>query len=329
MSLGHNRLRRPYLIGPQSVAVLAVLVLLASSDTAAWPHSPPLDRAILSSRELALARQYDPAIEVLAAAVSEDPANPAGWFYQALVLEMNMADSGSDREEPAFLSLIDSTTSRADVKMGTSPPRAEDMFYLGMAYGLRGAHEARREHWFRAFLDTRRGASRLRQALDLDSTIADAHFGVGTYAYWRSRFTSRFSWLPFVADDRAAGIASVRLAAESGRYLDLGALEGLVWILAEERRLAEAEETARSLVLRFPSSRVFQRDLAMVLAESGKYDESRLLYRRLLADYKADSCAGRAAMCLDELRKMARRRGDLAEIEEIRREVAAQGTRAR
>ncbi|MBI4531448.1 MAG: tetratricopeptide repeat protein, partial [Candidatus Latescibacteria bacterium] len=297
-----------------------VLLILASLCEA-WPHQEEVDQAILSGRDLALGRRYDEAMRLFQGLVIMDTRSPVGWFYQALTLEIKMTDIERKEEELVFFAMIDSTVAVVQRSIQDHGRRPDDLFYLGMAYGLRGAHEARCTRWFSAFLDTRRGAGILREVVLLDSTLYDAYFGIGTYTYWRSRFTSKFVWLPFIEDYRGQGIASVQLAVERGRYLDVGAMSGLVWILVEEERFDEAVALARMLTLRFPEARIFRRDLAMALEKRGALEEARLLYEKMMTDYDAAGCEERVVMCLKALAEIAEKEGDRGRIAAIRRDI--------
>ncbi|MDA0335747.1 MAG: hypothetical protein O2782_11315 [bacterium] len=134
-----------------------------------------------------------------------------------------------------FQAEIDSNAQRAidtGVRMLEAGADAWLSFYVGSAYGYRGLARLRRHNWIGAFLDGRRSIEYLNTALELDPRLYDAYFVVGAYHYWR---TARSAFLRHVAfwmrDRRELGLQQIRLAAEHGRYIGTGALQGLALAL--------------------------------------------------------------------------------------------------
>jgi tetratricopeptide (TPR) repeat protein len=113
--------------------------------------------------------------------------------------------------------------------------------------------------------------------------------GIGTYKYYRSKLSKNFSWLPFIEDEREAGINMIRQAIAKGRYGRYAAINGLCWILIAEGRPAEAGALVDSVLARFPTSRFFLWGAAEAAYQVGSYEKASMRYEQILRSLQEEN----------------------------------------
>ncbi|MCK5525952.1 MAG: hypothetical protein KAJ05_02305 [Candidatus Latescibacteria bacterium] len=253
--------------------------------------NPVLDqRRIAEGEELMMQRRYSEAMQCFQEIIDADPAYPAGYMYQAVVLQAKMMDFEDYHEESLFFALMDTAIAKSQRLIQGHATEAEAWlyFYLGMAQGFKGVHEGKLERWWSAFRDGWRGVGNLKRAVRIAPDLHDAQLGIGSFTYWRSRMMRKLRWLPVIQDEREEGIALVQRAAAKSRYSRIAARTQLVWILMKEGRYDEAIALSSGLSEQYPDYRVFKWGWAEGLKHKRAWDPALKVYREMLASYEAD-----------------------------------------
>jgi hypothetical protein len=111
----------------------------------------------------------------------------------------------------------------ADAWTGRDPKNAEAWFYLAAAYAPLVQWQVLRGERVGAARNGNRIREALLKALEIDPSMADAHFGIGVYEYYAdvapaaAKVLRFFLFLP--AGDRARGLTAIDKTRESGAVL--------------------------------------------------------------------------------------------------------------
>ncbi len=162
----------------------------------------------------------------------------------------------------------------------TNDPWAQ--FYAGAAYAYKSAQLSRDGKYWPAYRAIQSSLDYLEPLIRQDSTFCDALLGVGTYQYWRSRVTIKFSWLPFFPDRRREGIAKILHASRCSRFSPASAWSNLTWIYIKEKNYDQAIHYARLGLEKYPSSRFFLWPLAEAQFLKADYAAAGETYTALL-----------------------------------------------
>ncbi len=256
--------------------------------------APPTTEAIRDSLvQLAqfqrFSNKYALSLTTLDALGAIEPNHPRSHFMKAAVLLAETFDSGSVENHDRFLAEIDAALVLTDqLEASGEDQAAEAIFLRGAAIGYRGAYAVITNAWWDAFNDGRKGLSMLKKSVELDPDNYDAYLGLGMFTYWRSKLTSRVSWLPFIGDEREKGIKMIRLAAEHGEWGREEALGNLIIVMSMEGQGDEILEVALPQLERYPSSRFLLRAAAVGSHFSGHYTEANQYYQRLREEIPAE-----------------------------------------
>ncbi|MDZ7337262.1 MAG: hypothetical protein ONB30_01840 [candidate division KSB1 bacterium] len=262
--------------------------------SAAWARSSPLDTShtnALVRRGIAFTviHHYQQAQACFDSLATAFPTDPAGPFFQAALLHSRMVDYETDEGLGAFAALTDKAIRLASQRIASNPMDAWSHFFRGAAYGYRAFHAAREGRYLAAWQDSQSSIRDLEMAVRLDSSLADAYLGIGTYKYWRGKLLRYLSWLPFVPEEREEGIRLVRTAIEKGRYSRLTGLSDLAWILIDAGRLDGALACAHEGLALTPESRFFLWPLAEAYYRKGDHRKAVHWYEQLLASLLQES----------------------------------------
>jgi len=264
-------------------AIVGIIALLVS------PQNDETSSLLQEGIILTIVHRFEEAQERFKRVQELEEENPAGYFYEAALLQSKMMDWETDQFEKDFLDLIDRAIglARKRIRRGQEDPWAH--FYLGSALSYKGFYLARKGRWLTSLYNAVQGVKELERAVKIDSTLYDAYLGIGTYKYWRSRLTQIFHWLPFFPDEREEGIRMVRLALQRGRYSRYVALSNLTWILMDAGRVRESIRLSQQGLELFPGSRFFLWSLAGGYFMNKNYRKAIEAYQRILDSLKGES----------------------------------------
>lgn len=265
---------------------LCVLVLnIVAGTTAAGDGSwPPLGVDELVQRGIALTvnHQYREAQACFDSLATNWPTDPAGPFFQAALLHSRMLDYETDQGAEEFAALAEQATVMASRRIAANPSDAWAYFFRGAARGYRAFHAAREGRYLSAWQAGQACLSDLEEAVRLDSSLADAYLGIGSYKYWRGKLLRYLSWLPFIPEEREEGIRLIRKAIEKGRYSRFTGLSDLAWVLIDAGRLDDALDCAHEGLALCPQSRFFLWPVAEAYFKKHDYRKATEWYERLL-----------------------------------------------
>lgn len=212
---------------------LGVILFLAGPSAA----EKALNVDSLASLGIDLVHQvkFDSALAELNRIIVARPDEPEGYFFIAATYQTIIDDFRADRYKDKFDHYIDLAIQKARGKLQADSRLAYDYFYAGAALGYRGIFRAFHGDWWGAFWDGGKAKSMMEHSLELDSTLYDAYYGLGTYNYWRSAKTKTLWWLPFFGDNRAKGIEYTKLAIRKGNIAKVEGKYALMRIYAEEK----------------------------------------------------------------------------------------------
>jgi hypothetical protein len=156
------------------------------------------------------------------------------------------------------------------------PQRAEAWFYLAASYAPLVQWRVLRGHRVAAARDGATIKSALERSLQLDPTLADAHFGIGLYHYYADvapGYAKLLRWMLLLpGGDRKQGLDEMREARQHGELLrdeaDFQLQQVYVWY---EHRASDAVAILRALDAKHPHNPVFLERLADV-SETSLHD---------------------------------------------------------
>jgi tetratricopeptide (TPR) repeat protein len=213
--------------------------------------------------------------------IKEEPLNPVGYCLLGITFHSIGDQYRTDRYADSVTWNLDTAIALASSK-ATAPAREQDrLFLLGSAYGYRALERSVHGSWWGAYRDGHRSCKLLQKAYNLDTTLTDSFLGVGDYHYWKSAKSKLFSWLPFIGDNRAQGIAEIRRVIASGTVLSLSARKSLLPIYLDQRQYAEVISLADSLMAvgYVDPSCLFHKTTAEI--ELGRWDDAARSLERL------------------------------------------------
>lgn len=266
--------------------LIGLLVIPLSTAGAFDPAAAEIKDRIFRGIELTIENEFEAATEIYRGLVAEYPDEPVGYFYLAAVLQSQMLDEEDYSHQTRFEDWINKCLQKAKERQKDRHVDPWLLFYEGNAYLYQSFLKSKLGNWWGAYRDARKGAGRLQEVLELDSAFYDAYLGIGSYKYWKSARMKLIRWLPFVPDEREAGIRMVKEAIDKGEYVELIGRDQLVWILLDAGRLQEAKRYARENHQRYPRSRFFLWTLVEVLYRSGEWEEAYQKYGRLLNEVR-------------------------------------------
>jgi tetratricopeptide (TPR) repeat protein len=186
------------------------------------------------------------------------PDHPAGYFFQAVVLDARMERHHSDAAENEFYRHCDLAITKGERMLEERPDDLWAKFFMAGANGAKGAYESRFERWITAFRHGWQGVSVFREILDEDPSIRDVCYGIGLYNYWRSAMTKMLWWMPGVEDKRDEAIAMMFDAMRNGQFVRQASAAELLPMLCNEGRYAKALRIADEMIEKYPRYLAFR-----------------------------------------------------------------------
>jgi tetratricopeptide (TPR) repeat protein len=245
------------------IFLLAIFTASKSSEQLKTKNQESIaNKLILQGIEAGIRENYELAERNFGKIVSDDPEDPAGYFFLGACYQTQMIDLESDFREKEFYQDLEKAIqlSKERIKKDENDIRAH--FYMGNSYGSIAVYDAKHERWWSGLRKGLKAKSSLKKVIELDSTFYDAYLGLGSYHYWASVVTKALRWLPFFRDEREKGIKEVKLAAERSFYSKESAQYGLIYIYLEEKDYDKAIELAKKMNQEFPESKLFLWPLA-------------------------------------------------------------------
>ncbi|MBN2010155.1 tetratricopeptide repeat protein [candidate division KSB1 bacterium] len=248
-----------------------------------------IDSLICHGIEQSILQNYSEAEDVFTSLISSEPLNPRAYFFKAAVIQSKMMDFESMEWEAEFYKLLDQTEAKAKQLKQQQPENPWSYFYLGSAYSYRAFYEGRAGSYVTAAKHGLAGIKALKKAIEIDSTIYDVYFGLGSYKYWRSKMTRYINWLPLIKDERKQGTEMVKQAASKGRYTRYAAINELTWILIDDGQVSEALSWAKIGLAKYPHSRFFMWGTAKCYFNLQQYNEALIMYEQILESLSQES----------------------------------------
>jgi tetratricopeptide (TPR) repeat protein len=245
-----------------------------------------LQRAIFHT----VIQQYDDALALIDVVIKIAPEEPSGYFFRAAVLQARMMDyEDYTKDEKTFFDATGACRKLAQRKLKERREEAWAHFFFGSALGYEAFLIGKKKKYFEAFRYGWQSIQHLETALKLEPQLYDAYLGIGTYKYYRSKMSKSFSWLPFIKDEREAGIRMIRQAIAKGRYSRTAAINGLGWILMDENRPEEAAAVIDSALAIYPNSRFFLWGAGEAAFRIKHYERAAAHYQLILSSLQNEN----------------------------------------
>jgi len=202
---------------------------------------------------------FKSALQLISGKIAADSNDYRAQFYLAATLNSKMTHFETHADADIFNKAIDKTLQLVESELESNQElsdsmKAELFFYEGSAYGYRAFFQGNNGNFLSALSNGLKSVGSLSKAIEIDSTMYGAYFGIGVYKYWRYSRLKFISWLPFIPDDREEGIAMIKMAIACDSLSKYIAMHQLVYILLDYGRFEEAISFAEKIVERYPKS---------------------------------------------------------------------------
>ncbi|MFC1562849.1 hypothetical protein ACFL4Z_02220, partial [candidate division KSB1 bacterium] len=177
-----------------------------------------------------------------------EPENPFGYFCMAFCYDYIMDEYRNLNFMEEFNKAANNAVKKAEILEKKGNLTAETFLWSGGALGIRGVRRAMVGDWFGAFRDGLKAGSKLKNSIEIDSTLYDTYFGLGNYHYWKSVKSKTFWWLPFIGDERQKGINEIKLSIKKGKFTEIPGKTSLLRIYIEEKKYNEVFELADEIL---------------------------------------------------------------------------------
>lgn len=258
-----------------------------------------------------LNEQFDSAFGLAQQVKQASPQDPAGYLFEAATLLGEMTGAEANLHEAAFKAAIDTATRLADTLTATSTGTEAAWYYLYL--GNARAYAALWESRFGSFISAAKlgfsAAEAFEAGLAQDSSVYDLYLGLGSFHYWKSAKAGLLRWMGIISDEKARGIAELKLAADSSVLFRDAARQAMIWVWLDQGRYDSARAGAEQALEKYPDGNLFLWPLAEAQFHSRQFEDAietyRTLRRRIIAHpgnyYNLVAVDYQLALCYQEL----------------------------
>ncbi len=245
------------------LSLMGILFFCASAN--AYDLFIPSDLPLLRRGfECVYNEQYPEAEKIFQEYINKHPDRPEGYFFITGRYAEYMNAYHDRSVMPAFEMWAKRTTEKAMAFNSKYPRDPSGHFYLGNLYGYMGLLDAQQQNLVSAFLNAVKAKTSLEKTLELDPTVHDAYFGLGSLFFYGSKKHMEeggmVGWIvkKFITHDRdmrQEGLAMVQKAVAHGGITADSAYSTLMWLLIIEGRYDEATPMAVEITRRWPKDK--------------------------------------------------------------------------
>ncbi|MBC8477998.1 MAG: hypothetical protein ISR91_01145 [Candidatus Delongbacteria bacterium] len=279
--------------GQPAYRLLLLLLLLLKLTPAAHCFSPAEAADINQCVELAINHHYLEAIALFSGRLEDslayENASSAALahFHIATVYAAWMQDREDYARSDSYEYHLARTEQITDSLLLVEEDA--DLLFLRAGCSLYRSYLAkRRGQWWRMYLQGIDGVNRLENLAAGYPDYREVDLGLGNYLYWKSSLLQNLTWVPFIDDQRAEGIARLERAATTGQFGRWLAVSNLTWIMMDYGQPEAALAWALRGREQFPDSRHFLFPLAQAQRQRGELAAADSLYSLLLEQLQAD-----------------------------------------
>jgi tetratricopeptide (TPR) repeat protein len=233
--------------------------------------------------------EFDSASTEFQKVIQAYPQHPVGYFLDAMVDWWEISTNSRDkRMDERFLRKVSRVITLCDSILGQNENDIVGLFFKGGIMGFRGRFFVLRNDWAAAALDGKRAFDLVQKCQEVAPGNRDVMLGIGIYHYFMESIPERYPAVkPLIAmlppGDKRAGIAELKLAAQSARYASTEAKVVLLQLqYGMERNYTEALAIAEQLCGDYPKNSMFKAYLGRCYVQLGNYDKMEGAWREIL-----------------------------------------------
>lgn len=244
-----------------------------------------VDRALRTGIFEIVKQNYRNAEKIFQELDKDYPQLPLGKIYIAATLIAEGYDYDTQFDDNRITTLLNEAKKSSELLLNTNKQSVWNKYYLALITGYQAYYEAIKGNLLKALSVGLNSYNLFDEILEQDSSFQDALIAVGTYKYWKSDKLEFLSWLPFIDDEREAGIKFLQSSIKNKSYNSHLAIYSLIWIFIHQKNFNNAKDLAEYALERFPQSRIFKETLARIYEEID-LNKSAQLYNQVLDSYE-------------------------------------------
>jgi tetratricopeptide (TPR) repeat protein len=211
-------------------------------------------------------------------AINLQPENPAPYHFIAQkYLWFSLGDKKLS-ELKVFFRFSEIALQKGEEFLDKNSNNAEALFLLGLIEMNRAIANSSKDEMLDAFWASKSAVGYFEDAIEIDSSFADAYFGLGLLEYFLSYVPSVFKWsisLVGLTADKELGLRHLQKAFKNGKLMKDEAgfhlAKMLIDYTADFNKAAEILET---LTVKYPANPLFHYRRAIALVRATRLDEA-------------------------------------------------------
>ncbi|MEO0215494.1 MAG: tetratricopeptide repeat protein [candidate division WOR-3 bacterium] len=248
-------------------------------------NPPEVCDLIKKGLDFAYIEEFDSAEVYFEQVIAIFPANPAGHFFKAALLQLRMMDESHFNYEKEYLSLME-TVRKSCAEILSKEENLWAEYYLGSSYAYQAVYEGFKGDYLEVFNYGVKGGRMLQNLIKKEPEFYDAYLGAGSFEYFWARASRYLPILKLTDGDVAEAIRKLHVAAEKGIYTGPTARNSLVFIYGEEKRYDIATLIIDSLLKEYPLSKTFLWNKAELEFKKENFSRAIELYSELYRRYE-------------------------------------------
>ena len=254
----------------RSMSSLKSSLLLALAFAAAAGMS---SGDIARVRELGYLQRYDSALAITSAAIQAEPTDPAGYYWQAAVLQLLINDSGRGELADSFFGLSDYTIMLCRQRLAKDPDDAQAHLYFGLTQLNRSSFLSWQQRGMSAANAMMDVTPHLDAALKRDSSLVEARLGVGMIDFYKAT-SSKYTLGLHLMGSRPRAYAVIRPIADGDGPLKGPAEMMMAAMLKADERYDEAVDYCKRVLAIYPGNRGVMRMMRDAFFKGGRYADA-------------------------------------------------------
>lgn len=265
--------------------IILVLVLLLKAQLPLNFNNPTKVRSGIAN---VLNENYQLAKRDFKLVEQSNPNSPFPKILYAVALIFEREHAGDYLETKEIDSLLYSIQDSCETLLEENPDSLWYNYLMALTKTYESYWKLFQSNYIDGFAVGYEGLQYFEKCLEIDSNFTEAQVAIGNYQYWSSVKTKSFHWLPFIDDQRHAGIEALEIALTEKFLNSDFALLSLIFAYIEEERFIAAQNLTESLLKKYPKSSKLKWALA-VIHDKMESTEAIDLYKELISSYKKEN----------------------------------------